>query len=705
MFKKQQVQIKAAAIRWHQFSRKADAIFVSMHREITIRTLTVATLLAAAPLTVAAQTAAPTEGARSREADLEEVLVTAARVPMTMSQSARIVSVMTREQIKDCPAQSVNDLLKYASSVDVRQRGAFGIQTDISINGGTHDQIVVLLNGVNVSSPQTGHLSVDLPISVDDIERIEILEGAASRVYGSSAFSGAINIVTRAASSSSPSTSSARSFGGSAGIQGGSFGTFGIDGSLQSRGTTSSHALSAGWQQSDGGVANSDFHKFRAYYQGSAALPAAEVQWQLGTTSMDYGANTFYSGRYPDQYESNRRYIASVGATTHGRIVLSPTLYFSRSLDHFQLVRHSSFGENFHMTDVYGATINARLQWLLGTSSIGADVRNEGILSTNLGRPLDADLYVDIPGHKGQYTKKDNRTNVSYFLEHNILLRQWTISAGVMSNLNTGLDYRHRLYPGVDVSYRPTAGLRLYAAWNMAQRMPTFTDLYYKSPTQEGNTGLKPERTSEFTLGSHFRTKGLRTHLRLFHRHQRSMIDWIMTPADIENGFTKYHAANFKMDNMGLHANAELLLPELAGKDFIIRSLSANYSYIHQKRHDDVEVYASSYALDYLRHKVVVRMDARLLPRLTAALTWRWQQRMGNYVKYTPETQADGTIAYTASTVSYRPYGLLDLRLAYAAPRFDVYVEGSNLTSHRYYDLGNVRQPGFWLMSGLKVKF
>lgn len=705
--KQKLMKLRAEVVRWHQFTRRRDAAFLSMHREITIAKLSVATLLSVAPAVASAQVSVLADGDTARSAiALDEVQVAAVRVPMPMQQTARIVSVMTREQIKDCPAQSVNDLLKYTASVDVRQRGAFGIQTDISILGGTHDGILILLNGVNISSPHTGHLAADLPISIDDIERIEVLEGAASRVYGTSAFAGAINIVTRDNSKSSYLYATKPSLSGQVSLEGGSYGTFGANGALKLNAQNTDHRLSAGYQRSDGGTTNSDFDRWRGYYQGGAELMDMSLNWQLGMSGMNYGANTFYSGRYPNQYEEGRRYMASISASTHGRVILTPTLYWNHALDHFQLIRNSQTGENFHMTDVYGASLNARTEWALGTTSFVAELRNEGIHSTNLGRPLAEKDYVDIPGHSGQYTHRDNRTNLCYFFEHDLVLRHWTLSAGIMANMNTGLDHRFRFYPGVDVSYRPTPRLRFFASWNMAQRMPTFTDLYYKSPTQEGNTGLKPEKVSEFAIGTTWKAHSAFTfNLRAFHRHQSSMIDWIMTPADSVNGYTTYHATNFRLNNMGFSASSVLSLRPLLGKHSILRTFTAQYTYLHQERHDDVEVYASSYALDYLRHKLVLRLDAQLFKSLDASLTYRWQQRMGHYVQYTPQVAADGSTAYSASTVDYRPYGLLSLRLQYTQPRWELYAEAENLTNHRYYDLGNVQQPGFWFMGGAKFKF
>lgn len=96
---------------------------------------------------------------------------------MTVEQSPKIVSVITRDDIHRAAAQTINDVLKLATGVDVRQRGGFGVQTDISINGGTFDQITILLNGVNISNPQTGHNASDFPVALADIDHIEVLEG------------------------------------------------------------------------------------------------------------------------------------------------------------------------------------------------------------------------------------------------------------------------------------------------------------------------------------------------------------------------------------------------------------------------------------------------------------------------------------------------------------------------------------------------
>ena len=705
MFKRQ-MKLKAAPVCWHQFTRRHDAIFRSLGKEIRIGVLTVATLTFAAPQNATAQTAMRSTQEQGEEGiRLDEAEIVASRVPLPLEQTARIVSVMTREQLRDCPAQSVNDLLKYAAGVDVRQRGSFGIQTDISINGGTHDQIVLLLNGVYFSSPHTGHLAADFPFNIDDIERIEILEGAASRVYGTSAFSGAINIVTR--------QKPQKPLGGTLSLQAGSFGTAGAEGALRMGKGSFYSNLSAGYRRSDGATENSDFTRLNAYYNGGTATEGIELQWQAGLSRQQYGANTFYSGRFPDQHEANSRHHLGVTARSTGRCRLGTTVFWQRDLDHFQLVRGlSPTQENYHQTDVYGLNLHAQTQWQLGITALGAELRSESILSTALGQPLDNNKYVDIPCSDRQYTKKDQRTNVCYYLEHDILFKDVTVSLGLMANMNTGQDHRYRLYPGVDVSYRPTRRLTLFASWNMAQRMPTFTDLYYKSPTQVGYADLQPERSSEFSLSARLRTTGLEATLRAYHRHETNMIDWVI-PADsvVKYGrgqYTTYHATNLRINNMGLAATASVKFTELLGEQSILRDLTLQYSYIHQVRHDDVELDDSYYGLNYLRHKLVAALTLRPMRRLTATLTYRLQDRMGTYYEYDtahPTVNALGwqTLPFLQKT-HYAPFSLLDLRLQWTARRYELFTQLSNLTNRSYVDFGNVPQPGFWFMGGVKLK-
>ncbi len=675
---RQRFKASAEALRFKHFTRRSYALFSCIGREVIVCTLSVATLTNAKAegiSTKPAPLAAATDSLGREEVKLDEVLVTGSRAPLTALQSAKIVSVISRDDIQRAEAASVNDLLKLATGVDVRQRGGFGVQTDISINGGTFDQITILLNGVNISSPQTGHNAADFPVSLSDIERIEVLEGASARVFGSSAFNGAINIVTRSDRDSNLRLSA----------EGGSFGTFGGDASLNISSANLSQKLSTGYTQSDGGTENSDFKRRRVYYMGNYASRFVDMQWQGGLSSQDYGASTFYSAKFNNQWEATRRIIASALADIKPlgdeRLVVSPQLYWHRDIDHYQLTRGkegAKNGENYHRMDVYGASVNAHATWLLGKTALGFDLRKEHILSTAYGTLLSENEWTGIHGSDRSYDHRGDRTNTSIFLEHNVILGGFTLSAGVLANRNTGLDNDFRFYPGVDLSFRPNDMWKFYASWNKALRVPTYTDLYTSNSVQQGDPNLRPEKNSTFKAGTRFRTRGFEALLSGFYAKGTDIIDWVYTTA--ERG--KYHAMNIgKLDNMGYSVDATLFVQELLPGSFITR-VKAGYARIQQDHSTSQQVYGSLYALEYLRHKATLQVDHRIWRQLSASWAVRWQERMNNY----------------------SPYTKVDCKLQWTAPTYSLYLKADNLTCHRYYDLGAVKQPGLWLMAGGSLK-
>ena len=683
---------KNGVVTWKQYSRKGYSVFASLGLRIRIGVLAASTLASVAPVQaeVSRMTSKETEG---EEQTLDEVSVTGTMAPLTQLQSARIVAVLTRQEIEQAGAQSVNDLLKLASGVDVRQRGGFGIQTDISIDGGTFDQITLLLNGVDISNPHTGHLAADLPVSIADIERIEILSGASSRVYGGSAFGGCLNIVTRRDGRNNVAL----------GAEGGSYGTVQGDARLSLMHRRVGNRLSVGGGRSDGDPENSDWRRAQLYYQGDYDHDALGLNWQFGFSKKNYGANTFYSAAYPDQYERNERYTVSLGAETKGRFHLKPQAWWNRTYDNFELVRGERFGENFHQVDVYGLKLSGHTDWLCGRTAVGAEIKNDGILSTNLGKPMEVDEYVGAHGGGKDifYTHKDNRTNVSYNLEHNILLNRWTFSAGVIANMNTSTGRKFRFYPGADIAYRPGTNWKIYVSYSKGFRLPSFTDLYYKSPTLNGNVGLKPEENRSLQIGTRYTRQGVQSTFRAFYHRGHSMIDWVMYSAD-----DIYHSTSFELDNMGVQAEAKVDFSRLLNKNTYLRSLSVGYTYIHQKRRDDKEIYKSNYALEYLRHKFTASLNHNIVSRLEATWSLRWQDRQGAYVNYTKTYIDENTGFLRGGTegelVSYKPYATLDLKLQWTDKHWLAYVQGTNITNRKYCDLGNVRQPGIWILAGAR---
>ncbi len=707
----QTIKIKANTIRWHQFSRRSDAVFLSLGREIRIGVLSVATLLSATPNSAAARVAmAPeytdeaTELIDNGVADgvvvddeivdgmpIDETVidssftekhiqlscteVTASRIPISSDKATRIIQIITAEDLKASSAQSVSDLLKLVAGVDVRQRGGFGIQTDIGVNGGNEDQVTVMLNGINISNPHTGHLTMDLPVSMNDIERIEVLEGGASRVYGSSAFAGVINIVTKSEAVNRVGIAAS----------GGSYGTFSTNGSINLLSGAFINRISGGWSQSDGASANSDFKKANVYWHEQYSGDWIDLRMQAGLSTTKYGANTFYGTGSQSQYEENDRYMLSLQGESKGSLHLLPQLYWNRMYDHYIWRKENPAAyENYHRTDVYGGQLNAWTAWQLGKTAIGVEFRRENILSTRLGKPIDPNNINPYPGYKYE----DGRSNLGIFLEHDVLLDNWSFSAGLLANHNTSVSGGLRFYPGIDISYRPTEGMRLYASFNQSLRTPTYTELYYNGPGLEANSALKPEKSTDYTVGCSFTTSGISATLKGFYRHETDMMDWVKL-----QGATVWTTANSDIDNMGVEVLVTYDTNLLTGDNhYIINKVSVGYCYNHQHRIDEQQ--AANYAnqLVYLRHKFVATLQHRIISHLSAKWEFVYKDRAGWFDN-----------ALTGNRQNYGSFGQLDLKLQWETKHYRFYAQANNLTGKHYYDIANVLQPGHWFTVGAKL--
>ena len=165
---------KRFIFKFKHFSNKRYSLFSVLGKEVLVGTLSVATLshAKAEGISTDVSKVSADSAMQTKTYELDEVQVTASRAPLTLSQQARMVTVLGREDIAAAPVQSVNDLLKYAVGVDVRQRGPLGAQTDVGIRGGNYEQVTILLNGININDPQTGHNAFDFPVDLSGIECI-----------------------------------------------------------------------------------------------------------------------------------------------------------------------------------------------------------------------------------------------------------------------------------------------------------------------------------------------------------------------------------------------------------------------------------------------------------------------------------------------------------------------------------------------------
>jgi vitamin B12 transporter len=573
-----------------------------------------------------------------------EVVVTASRIPSLYSDIARSVTVIDRAEIESAPVHSLQELLEYTPGVDVRQRGPLGVQADVSLRGGTFEQTLILINGIKVIDPQTGHNQIHLPLTLDDVDRVEILKGPGSRLYGPNAFGGVINIITR----------KSRPERGRINVSLGQCGLIEGEASFSASLGASTHSLSFSKSLSDGYRENTDFNISNFSYQASLPAPAGELSLLAGYADKRFGANGFYSDLFPNQGEHIKTSIVQAGGLFQvDTFSFSPKVFWRRNQDDFVLDRdRPEWYRNVHTTDSWGLEFQSSFISKLGKTAVGGEFGREEIASTRLGNR--------------------SRTKGGIFFEHQFLSwRKFVLIAGAFAYRYS--EWGWRIWPGLELGFQLSPGLKFYGSWSHSFRVPTYTELYYLDPANKGNPGLKPEEAGEFEVGFHLRRKDLEGDIGLFRRDGQNLIDWVRT-----GGNEPWEARNIlRLSTTGVEA-AVRLWPLRFLTHCPVYRIQLGYSFLDSAKEENF--FISKYLLDHLRHQFLLDLEEQLSSVIKQNLRVRYEQRRGQ----------PGHI-------------LVDIRLSWRGKQFEFFLEAANLFNARYTEVGAIPMPGRWIRVGLKL--
>lgn len=583
---------------------------------------------------------------------LDEIEVTVSRV-QTPTEPYRIVAQIPREQIAALPVSNIADILAYLPNLDVRSRGASQAQSDVSLRGGTADQVLVLLNGIPLMDAQTGHYAMNIPITPALIERIEILQTASTTNSG--ALTGAINIITRD-------------------VQNDTY-QFQL-----SAGTNSdlNPSFTGGWKRNDArfNVAV-DYARSNGYYapnpndKEAKALQNTDYQvaniyfqtrWQgldvqAGAQFKNAGLGTGYGYASTDQFDATRTAFASaryIHAFTDEWSITAQAAYRGQ-FDRYEWYRGTP--TNRHWTHNAHASLQAQYTSFIGRTTFGATVQNEFIRSSNMG--------------------EHNRWQASLHANQHFYWQGLTASLGIAGHYNSW----HGLYGSGDAhigySFLTTGYIGLSASRSL--RMPTWTDLYYKAGVQRGSTSLKAEKAWQIALNAHYTWSWpsagqLTLSADIYHRWGQDIIDWTYNETD-----SLFYATNQNSVNtFGIESGVEYRLNSW------LRSVRLSYAYTNLSL--DLTKAKSNY-LDYLRHKLTFQLNHGIYvwSRGSVGALWslRWQQREGTYVDI-----------YGTPNNPFQPVLLLDGSLYLELPHVRISLDCTNMTNRHYYDYGGILMPG-----------
>lgn len=725
---------RKSVFRFRRFACKAYSAFCSLHREVTIgavrlfvadkemlkagRSVALMLLLAAVPALAeeadldSSGAGAPPSGepllassaAIHQQLSLQEVQVVAHKAEVN-SQTYRLISTISHDEIQSLPIQTVADILKYLPGVDVRTRGANGSQADISMRGGTFDQVLVMLNGVSLTDGHTGHYSMNLPISVDLIERIEVLQGTSAHLFGLNAFAGAVNIITTTPEGS-PSTASLRLTAGMNGLVNPAATARVRKGSWYLNTSTEYNRANGYYapnptQKEQTSLTNSDYKICNLFVQ--TGFEGLDIQ--LGAQYKDAGAGMFYGFGSQDQFDATRTAFGSARYRhSWNRWSLEAAASYRANYDRYEWHRGQRLYGNFHFLQNTAASLKGAYASPIGKTTVGVELRNENLHSTNLGDTIHPDGQV--PNVTGfplsevrvlELVKGVNRLNVNYFAEQSFVWQNLSASLGVSGNWNTM--FGNNITGGANIGYEYATASSVYINANRSLRLPTFTDLYYNAGNQLGNRDLKPEEAWMLSVGTQYNhtfSGGNRLHVSgdWYYRWGRNIIDWVYTPEDTKRPF---HAQNHNRVNAtGVECTIDYRHNEW------LRDARLSYAYTWLDL--DVDKSGSRY-LDYLSHKLVAHLEHGIWTTkslssssslrgwtLGAAWTLTFQKREGQY------NNAEGQVA------NYRPVLLLDGQVFWECEAVKVAIDCTNITNRHYYDYGGILQPGAWAKLTISAK-
>ena len=486
------------------------------------------------------------------------------------------------------PGMGPGEKLQAIPSVDVLRRGPAGVQSDIQIRGASFEQTDVVLDGVRINDPQTGHFNLDLPLLTEDIERIVVVSGPSPGMYGSAGEGGAIHVF------SAPP----RQPGVEAGVALGSYQYQAARGAATYQAGPVLSRTSLGQASSDGFRPNTDFDQQGISHTSRVPVAGGELNCSVHALDKEFGAAGFYSEFYPNQWEHTKTILTSAAWEPDAPAPnITPRVYVRRHEDRFLLDRQNpDFFENRHTNYVSGCRLDAEIPAGDAGYHIGNDLARESIDSTNMG--------------------DHQRLRDTLYTQYRSDCRPFMYSLGAAALLTE--DFSDEFAPDCRIGYWLLDTVKWRAGYSRAVRFPTYTELCYHSPANNGNPALMPERSDTYEMGVDYLLSSLSWSLTGFQREGENMIDW-SRPVD----GTVYQAENLShITTQGLETMLTWRPADDQGGG--IAECFAGYTFLSRNEAPTGRI--SKYVFDYAQHSAVLGSSLHAPGQSIVSVIMRYRQ-------------------------------------------------------------------------------
>jgi len=429
----------------------------------------------------------------------DTVVVTGTYEPLSIDEIDRSVTLLAAREM-ELVLNSLVDLLQLDPSLDLQERAPDGVQTDLSIRGANFEQTLVLLNGQRLNDVQTGHHDMDIPVPLDAVERVEVLRGSGSAMYGSDASGGVINVITAPPEGLELRLRTAV----------GNYGVNQQQASLSDTFGNLSEQLSFARDFSSGFMPDRDYRNLQLASDTHLITAWGPTDLTLAYMDHPFGAAGFY-GDYPS-WEDTKTWWAGFQQALGKKTVAS--FAYRRHSDLYVLYRDDpSIYTNHHADESEQMAVRRTETVATGINVYyGVEALHESIVSNNLG--------THARSRGAAYAAMDFRA-----------LRRFSLSLAAREEVYR--NFAATLCPTIAGGVWISGKLKFRASASRAFRVPTYTDLYYNDPVNHGNPYLQPESSWSYESGIDWNPGGrVRAALTLFQRREHNDIDYYSTSID-----------------------------------------------------------------------------------------------------------------------------------------------------------------------------
>jgi vitamin B12 transporter len=618
--------------------------------------------------------------AQEKAIELDPITVTASLTPVSASKTGRNILIIKGDVLQKLPVQSIDELLRYVPGVEVQSRGPMGAQADFTIRGGTFQQVLVILDGIRLNDPLTGHFSSYIPISPAEIDRIEVLKGASSAIYGTEAVGGVIHIISK--TFANREQTNGRKI--NAQLNEGDFGLFNAQAGafIHQKNTTASVGVitnNTKGQQLRGTKGYFNLTTISASVK-QALSKNTSLAYRFGYDDRDFNAQNFYT-------------TTPVDSATESVISRWHHLKFTHKKN-----KHSfSFDAGYkEANDVY------RFR-----KAVSANVNNSS-------------LFQALALH--DYKINDNSTITSgvQFISRRIVSNDRgnheVSNAGAFVVLNQKLGKALQLNPALRVDWNERSGWEIIPQLNASYRYESFLfrgsvgrttrdadfterfNNYQRNPVplnqRVGNPDLISESSLSYEVGAdYYLNSSLKVSTTWFERFQQNLIDYIFTPyanmprqENLVAGGNYFLATNIdKVNTTGIETDVQYT-HEFSDKHSLTGGLG--FVWMRSRSSDTIpSLYVSNHARELINFNVMYRYK-----KIAVSTNGLFKGRR-------PQPIAAPFVPISAN------YFILNTRvdLFLLKDKLGVFVQADNIFNRRYSDLLGSIMPTRWVMGGVKV--